>query len=216
MQRKLAVIIVSLYLLTVSIVAIVLLQASPGPKNQDLYGVGIGTYQSEQGIAYISGRRLQCRSLDQPAHYASQCSVSVAGKQLTLLARRNDASNPDQLGGICQAEYDGQTWPCHIGLRHVHTPWFAYLDIPLDLSAQQLDALRQRYWIENVPEAAFLTFIPISVVLSSVVAAVVATLWFWPTRHNKLAVLGIAGGFCLLAFISSGITALFITAGFWD
>jgi hypothetical protein len=216
MTRKLALVFVGLYLALASITAGILIQASPGPKNQEIFGVGIGSYGSSEGIAYISGRRFDCVSVTQPSPFRSHCSISIADKQLTILARRNDTSHPDQLGGVCQADYDGQTWPCSINSRHVHVHWFAYIDTPLNLSASQLDTLREQYWIENLEEAVFLQLIPISVVLTTLAAAVAATLWVWPSRRSKFAVLGIASIASVLACVSSGVAMLFVTAGFWD
>jgi hypothetical protein len=216
MGRKVALVLVSFYVVIASAVVLALFQATPGPSSQDIQGVAIGTAQSSEGIAYISGKRLACRSLEQPNLYTSHCSITIAGKHLTLLAGRNAPSDFDQFGGRCQAQYDGQTWPCHFGFRHVHTPWFAYLDTSLGLSARQLDELRRQYWIENLPEAAFLQFIAVSAVLTTIVAAGSAVLWLWPTRQNKLVVVGVVGVISLLVCFSSGIATLVMTSRFWD
>jgi hypothetical protein len=216
MRRQLALILVGCYTVVVVVLSVLLLQASPGPSDQALHGVAIGTHGGSGGVAYMSGRRLRCRALEHGSAGSSECVITVAGRPLTLRASRNAADDPNQFGGTCEASYDGRSWPCRISWRHVHTPWFAYLDEPLDLSASQIEALRQQYWVENIPEGAVIRLIPVSIVLATVVAAVSAALWLWPAQRSRLLALSVVGTAGLLAFIGSSIATLYLTAPFWD
>lgn len=216
MHRKIALVLSTLYLAIAGIVAIALLQASPGPSEQDIYGIGIGTPGSSQGSTYISGRRLDCMPLQQPASFTSQCSIPISGKQLTIFARHNNETNLNHFDGICQALYDGQNWPCIFGWRHAHTPWFVYLDRPLSLPVAELDSLQQQFWIENLPETAIFQLIQVSTIVSTSVAAGATLLWFWPMRRNKMMALSSVCIVSLFTCVGSSITALLITGSFWD
>jgi hypothetical protein len=50
--------------------------------------------------------------------------------------------------------FNGKLLPCHNGLRHSGRipPTHIFLDEPLDLSAAEMKQLRQRFWLENLPE----------------------------------------------------------------
>ncbi len=216
MIRKVVFRIGGLYCIIVGIIVINLLQAAPGPRDQEIHGVGIGSYDRSAGIAYLSGRQLACVPVSQPAAFTSACTVTIAGKALTIFARHNQTTPLDHFDGSCEARYDGRVWECRLAWRHVHTPWFAYIDAPLDLSDAQIAILRQQYWIENLPEAIVMQFIQLSVLLSTSLAALGAALWFWPVWKNKLLVVGTASALSLLAFVGSGIGVLFLTGGFWD
>lgn len=216
MTRRLFFVFAGLYFVVAGVIAVALMRASPGPSEQDIHGIGIGSYDKPGGIMYISGRRLHCIPTPQPSAYTSQCSIPIEGKPLTILAAHNHATPLDDFDGSCQASYDERSWPCHFRWRHVHVPWFAYLDAPLTLSAQQLDALRRQYWIENLPEAVFLRFAGVSVVASTAMAALLSMLWWWPTRTNRLGILSRVAVVSLIAMLGSGIGALFLISGFWD
>lgn len=206
----------ALYIVCLAALGALLAQASPGPQSQPMLGLGIGSHNSDTGIAYVSGRRLACTPLPQPAAFDARCSVDLAGKPLTLLARRNAPPNPNQLGGVCEAIYDGQQWPCRIGSRHVGVHWFAYLDTPLGLTAAQLDTIRRHYPIENMPEQPFLQGIALVAAVSALLAAVCVTAWFWPRSRHKWAVLGASAASGIGACITSGIFAAVVTSSFWD
>jgi hypothetical protein len=140
--------------------AIFVQRATPGPPSQDILGVGIGNYYSGAGVAYLSGRRLSCVSLPAEDPFTSICTVSIAGKPLEIRARRNPPADPMQLGGACEAIYDGQQWPCRVGSRHVQVHWFAYIDDPLGWADNQRFVYRERHgarfdrsgeWHEGAP-----------------------------------------------------------------
>ncbi len=216
MFRKLIFAITICYTLSLLVLTSLVVRASPAPRSQTIRGVGIGSYGSETGIAYISGRRLTCTSLPPTASFTTQCTIEVAGKPLTLLARRNTPPNLNQLGGTCEAVYDGTSWPCRMGSRHVHTHWFAFVESPLGLDRAQLDTVRARYPIENLPEQPFLVGIVLVAGISSLLALLCAIAWFWPRRSNKVVVFGTAVAVACMVFVGSGIWALFATSGFWD
>lgn len=204
------------YVATLSVLGILLFQASPGPHSQAILGVGIGNYYGETGIAYFSGRRLTCTALPQPTAFTSKCSVIIAGKPLDIYARRNAPPNLIQLGGTCEAVYDNQQWPCEIGSRHVHTHWFAYLKSPLGLDAVQIAALRQQYLIENLSEGAFLRGGVLLVTLTTILGFFGTIAWFRSRMKNKWTVLGVGVASGLGGFISSCLFVATLTSGFWD
>lgn len=104
---------------------------------------------------------------------------------LELYARRNPPTDLKQLGGSCEAFYDGKEWPCQIGSRHVHVHWFAYLNQPLGLNKSQLDALRRQYWIENLPEATFFRSFMVLSLTTIFVVMVTFIRWRWSKARSK-------------------------------
>jgi hypothetical protein len=152
MVRKSVLLVFVICFVALALLAILLYRASPGPVSQEILGVGIGSHDDESGVVYLSGRRLNCDWSDGTQAFTSTCTVEISGKMLEIHARRNPATDPNQLGGTCEAFYDGQHWSCSIGSRHVHVHWFAYIREPLGLSGDQLEALRRQYFFENLPE----------------------------------------------------------------
>lgn len=216
MLKRLLALGAALYLICLAVLGTLLVQASPGPRSQAITGVGLGSYQSETGIAYLSGRRLTCTDLPQPAPFDSRCRVEIAGKPLDILARRNAPTHPNQLGGTCEALYDGQQWPCKVGSRHVGVHWFAYLDTPLGLNSAQLETIRRHYPIENLPEQSFLRGAVVVVIVSTALAMIGAIVWFWPRSRSRWLVLGASAASGVGAFVTSGVLAAIMTNGFWD
>ncbi|MCP4425109.1 MAG: hypothetical protein GY803_11490 [Chloroflexi bacterium] len=214
--RKLLFLITIGYLIGMAMLAVMLHRASPGPESQTITGVGIGEWQGEQGIALLSGRRLDCNQVDNIAPFTTLCGVEIADKLLEIQARRNEPPNLNRFGGECAAFYDGQFWPCKIGSRHVHEHWFAFIEPPLGLSAAQMDDLRQMYFIENLPEEPFL--------IGSLVTAVLATLlilanffvWVWPKAERKAVVWATAVPIAFITFLGSLFWAIMQTGSFWD
>ncbi len=204
------------YFIGVAILTVMLHRASPGPESQTITGVGIGDWRGEQGIALLSGRRLNCNQVDNIAPFTTLCGVEIAGKLLEIQARRNEPPNLNQLGGECAAFYDGQRWSCKIGSRHVHVHWFAFIEPPLGLSSVQMDDLRQTYFFENLSEEPFL--------IGSVVTAVLATLlilanffvWVWPKAERKAVVWATAVPIGFITFLGSLFWAVMQTGSFWD
>ena len=115
-MRKLVLIVALLYVVGLGTLAVLVLRASPGPETQEILGVGIGRYGEEGGIVYLSGRRLECEPAGADSLFAERCEVEIAGSPLTILAQRNPDDHRQQLGGACEARYEGRSWrPCGAG-----------------------------------------------------------------------------------------------------
>jgi hypothetical protein len=216
MARKVIWLFAGSYLVVLGILIVSLHNASPGPAAQEILGVGIGRHDQSGGIVYLSGRYLQCvRPKDQPSG-AATCRVELAGRSLEIRAQRNPATHPNQLGGSCEAFYAGKVWPCQIDSRHVHVAWFAYLDEPLGLDNDQLAALRQHYFLENLPESSFLNGIGLFAVTSAALVFAAVGVWLWPRRRNNFsgALLTLTCG--IITWFGTWLLAVFLTNGFWD
>jgi len=199
-----------------TLLATLVYRASPGPVSQEILGVGIGSNDYGSGIVYLSGRRLDCERTDGTQAFTSTCTVRISGKTLEIHARRNPTTDPNQLGGTCEAFYDGRQWPCSIGSRHVDVHWFAYVREPLGLTGDQLEALRHKYFFENLPEDAFMAGIIVVPIVAMSVAIVAMAVWLWPRAHRKisLALLVAASGVASLS--GTFVLVLLLTRGFWD
>ncbi len=199
-----------------ALLAIFIYRASPGPDSQEILGVGIGSYDHESGIVYLSGRRLNCDRIDGSQTFTSTCTLDISGKTLEIHARRNPVADPMQLGGTCEAFYDGQEWPCNIDSRHVHVHWFAFISEPLGLNQTQLEALRRRYPIENLPQESFLWGAMVISAATALIVILIAGAWLWPRMRNRIftwAVVAALGGASL---VSSFLLVILLTQGFWD
>jgi hypothetical protein len=198
------------------LLAILIYRASPGPVSQEILGVGIGSNDNESGIVYFSGRRLDCDRTDGTQAFTSTCTVEISGKTLEIHARRNLATDPNQLGGTCEAFHDGQQWPCSIGSRHVDVHWFAHIQEPLGLTGKQLEALRREHFFENLPEEAFMAGIVVVPIVAMLVAILATAVWLWPRARRKIsfALLVAASGVASLS--GTFVLALLLTRGFWD
>lgn len=204
------------YFVGLIILAAIIYSASPGPDTQELLGVGIGSWQNESGIAYLSGRRLDCQPVDDNTAYTELCRVEIAGKTLEIQAKRNQPPDMNQLSGRCAAFYDGQEWPCRIGSRHVHVHWFAIIDPPLGLSNAQLDDLRQQYLLENAPEEPFLIGMLVAAVITAVLAMINFVVWLRPKVKRSWLLLITAVPVGLIAFYGTLFIGALVTNGFWD
>ncbi|CAA9581280.1 MAG: hypothetical protein AVDCRST_MAG88-3362 [uncultured Thermomicrobiales bacterium] len=204
------------YFALLASLAVAVRRAAPGPSDQTITGIGIGSYRGAAGIAFLSGRRLACVPDERDGLHGSRCRVMVAGETLELSSWRNPPSNPNQLGGRCEARYAGQTWPCRIGSRHVHVHWFAYLDEPLGLRPEQLDTLRREHFFENVGEEPFFAAWQVLPPLSAIVVAggVLAGFWPWARRGPRVAMVALIGA--LAAFPCTFVAVLTVTSGLWD
>jgi hypothetical protein len=199
-----------------TLLATLVYRASPGPVSQEILGVGIGSNDYGSGIVYLSGRRLDCERTDGTQAFTSSCTVKVSGSMLEIHARRNPTTDPNQLGGTCEAFYDGKQWPCTIGSRHVDVHWFAYISEPLGLTGDQLEALRRESVFENLPEEAFMTGIVVVPIVAMLMAILATTAWLWPRFRRKIsfALLVAASGVASLS--GTFVLALLLTRGFWD
>lgn len=212
MTRRLALVLAAAGLIALSIVGWLVYQASPGPETQDILGVRLGQYGSDAGVAYISGRRLDCSPTAEPP-YTSTCRIEVAGQPLVIQAYRNGPDNPHQLGGGCKANFDGRTWPCEITSRHVHVHWFAAIDPPLELDGAQMSALRRQYLIENLPQEIFVRSLAIVPFAVTVLLLVMLLAWRVPARGRAWASLA---GLGLAAWVGAFVLTVVVTGGFWD
>jgi hypothetical protein len=214
--RKLTLPISAICFGALTLLAILIYRASPGPVSQEILGVGIGSNDSESGIIYLSGRRLECKQTDGTQAFTSTCTAEISSKTLEIQARRNPTTDPNQLRGTCEAFYDGKQWPCTIGSRHVDVHWFAYVGEPLGLTGNQLEALRREYVFENLPEEAFMIGIIVVPIVAMLMAILATTAWLWPRYRGKIsfALLVAASGVASLS--GTFVLALLLTRGFWD
>lgn len=214
MHRKRILTVCSSYFILLLGLVVMLYRASPAPFSQDILGVGIGRYASGSGIAYISGRHLLCTPAAASEPFSSVCKIQIAGQILEIHARQTD---PKPLGGICEAYYNGQPWPCTIGSRHDHVYRFAYIEPPLGLSESQLDVLRLQYFFENLPERVYFPYGVLIVTITTTIAVVAsAATVLWSKHHSKLSsvpFLVLVGG---ITFVGTFLGAVRLTTGFWD
>ena len=214
--HKLLLIITIAFFTSLVILAAILYPASPGPDTQEILGVGIGQWENESGIAFLSGRRLNCQRVDNNSAYAALCRVEIAGKMLEIQAKRNQPPNMMQFGGQCTAFYDDQEWPCRISSRHMHVHWFAIVESPLGLSNAEMDVLRQKYFLENAPEEPFLWGMVIVAVITAVLVLANFFVWLKPKVKRPWLLLIPAVSIGLITFYGMLFIGLFATNGFWD
>lgn len=187
MIRQTILVISALVLLGIMTLAVLVYRAAPASDSQVIRGVGIGAHDDSLGRAYLSGKRLDCVS-EATAPYTDTCTVMIEGKALTIqvLMIESDTiametGSPILESGGCEATYNGQTWACTIASRHTGVERFAYIQEPLGLEMSQMDALRGKYYFENLPEELFfqsLYIIPLLVTLALVSG--IAALWKRP------------------------------------
>lgn len=214
---RIAIVVFSAFVLAaIAMIAIAVFLASPGPGTQEILGVGIGDPYGDKGLVFLSGRRLHCVSLAEGDSFASACTISIAGKPLTIRARRNPPTHPMKFGGECSATYGGEQWPCRIGSRHVQVHWFAYIDDPLGLDQTQLNALRRRYPVENLPEEAFVRGIVAVPLVVSVVILLLAGVWLSRRRSVGVRIWLAAILVSMFTGVVVLIISVFLTNGFWD
>ncbi|MDX1414386.1 MAG: hypothetical protein R3293_09365 [Candidatus Promineifilaceae bacterium] len=213
MTRKTILTLAIVLLLLIVLLAVFIYRASPGPADQDILGITLGGYDNpEVGVAHISGRRLNCTPEANPP-YTSTCTMDIANQPLTVQSFRNDPREPNQLTGGCTAVYEGQTWPCQINSRHVTVHWFAHISDPLGLDHEEMKALRQQYYIENLPEDPFILGIWLSAVIVTVLILIILFSWRYPPRKRTWLAAIIIAPATLLATL---LFAVRLTSGFWD
>lgn len=212
MLRKTILIASLLALVGLAILSWLIYQASPGPDDQVILGLTLGQFGSEKGVAFLSGRRMDCVPQAEPP-YSTTCNVTIAGQPLTIQAYRNGPGHLMQLSGGCEATYAGQAWPCEISSRHVHVHWFARISDPLGLSGNQMAQLRRRYFFENLAEEPIL-FGTIALPVVAALAVLAGLLaWQRPFSKQKWAA---TIALSLLTFVATFAFALNLTNGFWD
>ncbi len=215
-SHKYLLVITIAYFAGLAILAAFIYPATPGPETQAILGVGIGNWEGESGIGFLSGRRLDCQPLDNESTFSTTCQVEIAGKTLEIQTSRNQPPNMMQLNGRCAAFYDGQEWPCRIGSRHAHVHWFAFIDPPLGLSNAQMDNLRQQYLLENSPEGPFFFGMLITAAVATVLVVVNFIVWLKPKVERSWLLLIPAVPIGLITFYGMLFIGLFVTGGFWD
>lgn len=215
MARKVLWLVSGCYLIVLGVLGLTLHNASPGPVAQEILGVGIGRHAGIGGIAYLSGRYLNC-SQAKGQSWAAICTIEIAGRPLEIRAQRNPPMHPNQLGGDCEAFYAGKQWPCRIDSRHLHVAWFAYLDEPLGLGKDQLDGLRQKYLLENLPESSFFNIVCLATIVSAVLALLASGAWLGSRVSNKFSRI-LTATLCatVVGLVSFG-GGILLTSGFWD
>ncbi len=216
MIRKLILGGTAVYFIALGSLVLLLHQASPGPEGQEIYGAAIGQWDTEGGIVFLSGRRLDCEDTAVGDSYAAVCTAEIAGKSLQIKAVRNVQSSPFPWDGECESVYDGQSWPCRFGSPFIQVHWFAYVDNP-ELDKAQMDQLRRQYFIENLPEEAFLWGMVVTAVTTALVIITALTAWFWPRAKQQK--IRWAVGMTLLSipiFFGALILGVKITSNFWD
>ena len=213
MTRKMIWRVSLIYFIVLGVLGVVIYQASPGPDSQEILGVSIGDRGSAGGNIYLSGRRLSCFPLEETHQFAVTCSVELAGQPLEIQARRNAPSASNQFGGTCQAFYNGQVWPCALGWRHVHVPWFAYVP-SLGLSSAQLISLSRQYPVENQPEAVFLISLVVVPLATAAVMGLLVVSWTRARGNKRWLLNGLPAG--VITLIGTFLVWYFLTNAFWD
>ncbi len=202
------------YFVGLVVLIILIYLASPGPASQEILGVSMGRSDEESGVVHLSGRRLDCVSTAEKRPYTTQCIVDIAEKPLVIYIQRNSMRFSDQLPGICEAFYDGQNWPCQISFANAS--WFAYLERPLGLEKTQMNTLRQRYFIENLPEDYFILGSLLVTILTTLIVVANLIVWRWPKTNHKTTLVfpALFGGG--VTFAITFFFMIWLTRGFWD
>jgi hypothetical protein len=215
-MRKLIMLLSAGCLVALAFVATSVYLASPGPASQEIFGVGIGDYHTDAGIVYLSGRRLVCAQTEAAESFPSVCTVDIAGKTLEIRARRNPPTDPQQLAGTCEASYNGKEWPCSIGSRHVDVPWFAFIPDPLGLDKAQIEALRNEFFVENLPEEAFTVGMLVIPAMAAILALLATGVWLWPRVRRKASYVLLVAASGAITLTITFLLSLLLTRGFWD
>ena len=112
-MRRSILLLSAVYFVAMILLAVLIHRASPGPVSQEILGVGIGSYENDPGVVYLSGRRLACDRVA-GTQALSSCTVQVAGQTLEITGV-GSYSEPTWLEG---GRYSGTCWlNCH-GVVH--------------------------------------------------------------------------------------------------
>ncbi len=201
------------YFVSLAILFLQLFRASPPPAFYPVSGVGI---QDENGCLHFYGRSLTCQfNKNQP--YPADCTIDLAGNLLEIQVGRLSLGTSQPYSLTCTAVFNGEPLPCHNDLRHSGRipPTHIFLDEPLNLSATEIKQLRQRFWLENLPEYPYRQGRWIISLFSMGVAIVGFHELFahqWPTRTKNisLALIGI------FAYQITFVVSFILTAPLWD
>lgn len=197
---------------------LVLNYSAPGPVEQEILGVSIGHWEFGNERAYISGKRLTCQPVDDAdIAFNSVCTLEVQGETLTIWASRNSPESNMMFGGRCVASYGDEQLTCDIGSRHVHIPWFAFVEQPAALDGADMAQIRQHYVLENLPETFFVMVIRGIGMITAVLAIANLFVLLWHKIQSKL-VLFVFGGLPVgvVFFYVGMLGAFWLTSGFFD
>lgn len=202
-----------LYFLLLAALFLLLFRASPPPASYPVSGVGI---QDGAGYLHFYGRRLDCQ-FNKKQPYPADCTIELAGNLLEIQVSRMSLGTNQPYSLTCTAVFNGEPLPCHNDLRHSGRipPTHIFLDEPLDLSATEIKQLRQRFWLENLPEYPYRQGRWIISLFSMVVAIVgfhelFARQWPARTKNISLALIGI------FAYQITFVVLFILTAPLWD
>jgi len=215
-MRKLIFLLTTVYFLGLFAVGAWVHQAAfPSWQQHTITGVIIGAFADEAGAVRISARSLQCNDPAGGDIYApATCTGALAGGVLQIRATRNPPEHPNSLDGVCQADYNGQSWPCEMvwgyDIPSIH------LTEPLGLDTDQLAALRRIYFVENLPEVAIVRGMIAAAVLTPLVVALASIAWLWPKRWHWVYRAVTPVLLAALTFVGTAIVAALITRGLWD
>lgn len=215
-MRKPILVLAAVYLLGLFALGAWVHQASfPSWQRRTITGVTIGNFSDEAGAVRISARRLQCADPDGGDIYApATCIGSLAGRVLHIQATRNPPDHPNSLDGVCQAVFDGQSWPCDVrwgyDIPSIHLPE------PLGLDSDQLAALRRIYLVENLPEVIIVRGMIAAILLTPLVVGLASAAWLWSKSWHWLFKAVTLAVLVVGAFLSTTVAAALITRGLWD
>lgn len=169
MRRKIILVASLLYVTGLVAFAVLLLRARPAAGG--LPEIGVGAWDADGGIAYISGRRLACEALSGDPRFSAGCTVPIDGDLLTVRVRPA-GTRVDRFEGTCEAEHRGQLYRCRPGLHRGTVRTVALIEEPLGLSPAELEVLRDTYWVENgrFPDLRLLALITAFVSVAALVA----------------------------------------------
>ena len=221
---KITLSVVIIYIVCLIVLGFAVRRSAP-PTGQILNGIAISSGTPRDWIL-ISGKRMQCVE-NEDTTQPSVCTITLGGKELELTATRTPLEPPDPKKnrpgsqGDCTATYEGQTWACWQGSPVIGVDHFAYLDIPLGLSADQLAEIRRTHFIENLPEMRWLQGSALVAVLNAVVVSlgIIALFGRMKRLNQYIRFVGMTGLPILLAigtFWSSLFFVMYTSRGLWD
>ncbi|MBN1427057.1 MAG: hypothetical protein JXB07_01650 [Anaerolineae bacterium] len=91
-----------------------------------------------------------------------------------------------------------------------------YIPEPLGLERSDLDLIRQKYWIENLPEGVFVNGILVLSTVTPLVVMLALGILMWSRIRNRLVwgMTTVTTG--VMSLCGSIVTWAYLTGGFWD
>lgn len=154
-----------------SFLFLVLFEARGGGMHSPMAGVYLN---AKPAPIHLPNRIFTCTELEQ----GTQCQAEVYGRSLVLALLPD--SNPDVVLSNCQAQYDAQPVTCSSTAVDYAPALSESIELDtLGLNAQQLQALRRRYWgVNALLSAGEPKLIRISWGLA-IAAGAIAAFWAW-------------------------------------